>query len=485
MTEYILGIDIGTSSCKCCAMSMAGNIEASASIPYDILSDEPGAAMQDPEVWYDAAKRAIGKIFSVIGPDGIRAVSVTGQMRGLTFIGEDGFPAGQSILWNDTRCEKEVRELAPYAKMLDRVTYNPVNTMCTLPKILWAKKNMAGIWEKTAKLIFPKDYINLRFTGSIATDHSDASGSSAYDFVSGGWSQEVIDEFGLESDKFPKILKSTEIMGHVSRHAEKETGIRCGTPVLAGGSDATVELVSLGVTDQKQCKIRLGSSCGISTVAASYDTNEHRNHYCWKPALGEGIVLDLNTRFCAQSVKWLRDVFYSGFPKEDETFAEIDRLAGGVAPGAEGLIFHPYLHGEDAPYWDMSLKGKFTGIGLSHTREHFARAVFEGIAFSIKDVLETFPKAYEKCEEYKVTGGGIKSPVWLKIVADVVGKKMTMPKNGDASYGACILALHALGTPRDVICGILEKDTRTLSPDAENVGIYTQRFAEYKKLAML
>ena len=483
MSKYVLGIDIGTGSCKCCVITTEGEIICSYSSEYDVNAAESGSVTQNPKVWYKAFIDTLKKI--KVNLEDITAVGTTGQMRGLTFIGKDKEVVADSVLWNDTRCvdEAEMLNRKEYGSIKE-ITYNPINTMCTLPKILWTMKHEAKIWNDTYKFIYPKDYINFALTGEIATDHSDASGSSVYDFKSKTWSKKIIADFSLGKEKFPEILNSFEIIGNINEKAAEKTGLKEGIPVVAGGSDATTELFSIGVVNGKQCKIRLGSSCGISTVVEEKSYSTAMEHYCWKPVTGEGIVLDINTRFCAQSVRWLRDVFYNKMPKTGETYQLIDREAKSVKPGTDGLIFHPYLQGEDAPYWDMALRGMFSGINAGHQRRHFARAVFEGVAFSIKDVITTYPEIYDKCEEYKVIGGGTKSETWLKIIIDVLGKDVILPKKGDAAFGACLIAL--IGTAdtdiQDLIEDIVEKDNNVLKPNFQNTEFYNEQFSRYKEL---
>jgi xylulokinase len=485
---YILGIDIGTSACKCCVIDTSGNIVTTKSSEYSIIAHKNGAAVQDPDIWFQALIRTLADIQKSgdIELNEIIAVGTTGQMRGLNFLGANGKAVAHSILWNDTRCVSEAEQLnKTHHDMLKKITFNPINTMCTLPKILWVMKNEPDIWNKTSQFIYPKDYINYRLTEKIATDHSDASGSSIYDFKNNAWSDEIIKEFKLDKNKFPKILNSFDVLGGLSKKAAEKSGLNVGIPVVVGGSDATVELFSIGVVDDSQCKVRLGSSCGISIVVDETQHGHNMDHYCWKPVTMDGIIRDINTRFCAQSVRWLRDVFYSELPKTGETYQIIDREAKSVESGAQGLIFHPYLQGEDAPYWDTTLTGSFTGINSGHQRKHFARAVFEGVAFSLKDVISTYPNIYANCDTFKIIGGGTKSKTWLSIIIDVLGKDAIIPKNGDAAYGACLIALSStlLSKTLDITQTIIDKNVQIIKPNKKNHEFYDQQFKKYKKLA--
>lgn len=476
--EYVLGVDIGTSAIKCCVAGAEGTPVSVQTTEYAPLMKADGTVEQHPDEWYEALKSTLKQAGACVDISRIGAVCLTGQMRGLTLIGYDQKPVANAILWNDTRCGGEVETLREYdAEMIKCVTYNPVNTMCTLPKILWLKKHHPEMWERTCKFLYPKDYIRFRLTGRIATDHSDASGSSVYNFRLGSWSVKLKDQFGLESEKFPEILNSFDLCSRVSVAAAAETGLREGISVFTGGSDATVELYAIGVLDDTQCKIRLGSSCGISIVVRDDQWHAGLDHYCWKPVTGQDIVLDINTRFCAQSMKWLRDVFYSECPKTPDTYALIDREVATVPAGAEGLIYHPYLQGEDAPYWNTRLRGMFHGISGSHERRHFARAVLEGVALSIKDVMDTYADIYQNCRTYMAVGGGAKSDVWMQIIVDALGRDAQVPKFGDAAYGACLIALNGLGRPEPE-----RQAAHIVRADIQSTPQYQRNYQVYKAI---
>lgn len=479
-----MGIDIGTSGCKCCVTDRTGAVVCTHSTEYTYLSDGQGKAEQDPDTWYQALIHTLDEIRDVYHIDltQIMAVGVTGQMRGLTCIGRDGEVARNTILWNDTRCYKQVNAILQggYEK-IKRITFNPINTMCTLPKLLWLKQNEPGMYQKTASFIFPKDFINYRLTGVLSTDHTDASATLLYDMKAGTWSEDILDKYGIDRKKLPVIHHSFDSIGNLTAKAARQTGLTEGVPVIAGGSDATVELYAAGITDDTRCKIRLGSSCGISIVIDPGDWAEDMKHYCWKHVDGKHIVLDINTRSCATSVKWLRDVFYSECPKEGETFQRMDTDAAGIVLGSEGLIFHPYLQGEDAPYWAPGLRGMFTGIGVHHRRGHFARAVYEGIAYSIKDVIETYKQAYQNCNEYVLLGGGTKAPAWVGVLLDVLGEDASIPLKADAAYGACLMA--AKNCCPDFSLGVQDDQKRKYNP--KNHRIYNKGFDTYKSLINL
>jgi xylulokinase len=483
MDKYLLGIDIGTSGCKSCIIDNEGKLIASASHEYNPLIIRPGWIEQDPTTWYKAVLATLSKLSDNFNLKNITAMGVSGQMRGLTFIDNSGNFVRNSILWNDLRNIKEVREInRDHSDIIRKITKNPLNTMCTLPKVLWVMRNEPDNWSRTFKIIFPKDYINFKLTGKLQTDLSDASGTSFYDIKDQNWSDEILDTFSISRDKLPDVYQSTSVIGEVSIEASNETGIPKGVPVIAGGSDSTVESFSIGLINSNQCKIRLGTSGALSTIVDNIDDLIDNKYYCWSFSFRDRWMLDINTRSCAQAVKWLRDVFYKEKPKTGNTYDEIDREAQGVPVGSGGLVFHPYLLGEDAPYWDSGLKGDFSGISINHERSHFARAVYEGTAFALKDAMSTFGNLADSFKENIFIGGGVKSSCWLSVVADVLGLDGKVAVNTDASLGASMLAGLGIGVFNNTeeatkLCSKIE---RYVSYNRENHKIYNELFYSYK-----
>ena len=484
MKNYILGIDIGTNSCKSCIIDENGKLVAHESHDYNPLIIKEGWIEQNPYTWYEAVLSSLQKLSRKIDLKKITAVGIAGQMRGLTFIGNSGNIIRNSILWNDLRNVEEVDEINKnYPDLIQEITKNPLNTMCTLPKLLWVIKKEPHVWEKTGKIIFPKDYINFKLTGKINTDLSDASGSSFYDLKKQNWSDEILDIFSISKNKLPDILQSTTITGKISKRASEETGIRKGVAVISGGSDSTVESFSIGLINSNQCKIRLGTSGAISTITDDIDKISNNKYYCWSYLFHNKWMIDTNTRSCAQSVKWLRDVFYKDKPKTNRTYNIIDKEARDIDIGSEGLTFHPYLLGEDAPYWDNRLKGFFLNISINHQRPHFARAVYEGTAFSLKDALSTISKLKNNFNENIFIGGGTKADCWLSILADVLGIDGKIAKIADAALGASMLAGIGTGIFNDYeeAIKLCINTKKHIYHNKNNHIVYNNLFKEYKK----
>jgi xylulokinase len=307
MKDLLIGIDIGTSSGKACIIDQSGQVVDSVSIEYSSFSSQPDWVEQNPENWYQAFIALIQKmkINGSFQKYRLAAIAIAGQMRGLTLIGFNYQPIRPSILWNDRRCREEVAYiLSTNQAMVELITGNPINTMCTLPKLLWVQKHEPEILKSTKALIFPKDYINLRLTNRICTDRSDASGSSFYDIQKQEWSEEILNFYHLPIQLCPEIVPSTTLLGMVSSKASIDTGLPKDLPVVMGGSDSTIETLAIGLYNDKQCKIRLGTSGALSTIV-DHLTRSHQ-YYCWSYFIPNRWIIDLNTRSCAQSVQWVK-----------------------------------------------------------------------------------------------------------------------------------------------------------------------------------
>jgi|AGTN01.1.fsa_nt_gi Sugar (pentulose and hexulose) kinases len=480
--EYYLGFDVGTSGLKCCIVDTQGNIFLRCSQEYSYEVDQFGKAEQNPDVWYNTFLDVLKRIRVERGFDlkKIVRIGASGQMRGVTFVGKNLEPVRNSIQWNDTRCREEADEIRrSNFEPVRQITCNPVNPMCTLPKLMWVRNHDPKAWERTRHIMYPKDYINMKLTGIVATEPTDASGSLMYDMWTDDWSGSIIGQYGINRDILPEVRRSFDVVGNVTREAAAATGFLQGIPVIAGGSDATVEFYSAGIRDESRCKIRLGSSSSICTLSSLDRWTPQTKHYCWKSVKGDKVVLDINTSACAASVKWLRDVFYSEYPKSGDTFEVMDQEAGMVEAGAAGLMYHPYIQGENAPYWNAKLSGMFTGMRMSHTRKEFTKAVYEGVSFSLLDVFTSFPEVYKDCTGYVLLGGGTKAKGWVGTLVNVLGKPAMIDQTAEASHGAAVMAMESAGiTGEDIDHG-----RQYVNYEGKVHEAYLRLFEKYKALA--
>jgi xylulokinase len=414
----------------------------------------------------------------------IAAVGVTGQMRGPTFLDRSGNPVRPSILWNDQRCISEVHEIQTSSEdLLKKITRNPLNSMCTLPKLLWVLRNEQQTWKNTVTMLYPKDYINFRLTGARSTDHSDASGSSFYNLEKQVWSDEILEKWDIAKEKLPEIHSSLEVIGTITSQAYQETGLKAGIPVVAGGSDATVEMLAVGIENEHQCKIRLGTSGALSTIVDELNRREE-GYYIWSDIQSGTWMIDINTRACAAATVWLKDVFYKEINDSENAFMRMEQEASDVVIGADGLFFHPYLSGEDAPYWQPNLRGSFFGLTSSHGRAQCARAVLEGTGFALRDARSMLKDLVKDFQEYIFVGGGTRNNTWLQIVADILGVDGKVAVENDTAFGAAMLAGVASGMFSGIssaikTCVHFEQE---VVHDVNNHQMYTKLFDRYLRI---
>jgi len=436
----LIGFDIGTSGCKATLMTAGGSLVTEASLRYPERRSRAGASERPAPDFWDAVCGLSRRLRDdhEAAMRNVVACGVAGQMRGVVCLDGDGEPVRPVILWNDNRCRRQLERIGNAdAAAIRAATRNPLNTMCTLPKLMWMRDEEPELLHRTATVLFPKDYVNLRLSGAISTDVSDASGSSLYLPDTGGWFADLAVLAGITVNRLPVIRASCDRIGSVTDRASAETGLPAGVPVAAGMSDATAEMLALGIAASGVAKVRLGTSGAISVIADSLPP-AGAAVYCWSFLDGRRWMLDTNTRSCAASVDWARRVFYSEIASDDEAYGRMASEAAGVAPGAEGMIFRPHLGGEDAPYWDPSLTGLFAGIAPSHGRAALTRAVYEGTAFALREALEASGAGLGSPREFRFTGGGARNPVWLSIVAAVLGVGGIAGQAGGASLGAAL-----------------------------------------------
>jgi xylulokinase len=483
MSELLIGVDIGTSACKATLLRAdEGEVVGSATEHYRPETPHPGWSEQDPDAWYRATAAAVRRLLDAQPGSAaeVCGLSLAGQMRGLVLIKADGAPARPAMLWNDNRCQQEVAGiLGEDLERLEAVTHNVLNTMCTLPKLIWLQRHESAVLASAAVMLYPKDYVRLRLTGEAATDLSDAAGSSLFDVAAQAWSAELLERFAIPPELVPDVRRATDPAGTVTAAAAADTGLVTGTPVVVGGSDSTVESFSIGLTDQRACKVRLGTSGAVSTVVD--DIVDTGRAYVWSFVREDRWMLDTNTRACGQAVRWLRDVAYAQYDRDEDAFAAIDRDAAGVAIGADGLLFHPYLLGEDAPYWDPTLRASFSGLEARHGRPHLARAVLEGTAFALRDAMSTLGRWVPGFERCIYVGGGTLSSTWLAVVCDVLAMDGEVPAAADASLGAAMLAGIGTGRFDDLEASVKRcyRVRERVSCTPASVDRYDELFARY------
>jgi xylulokinase len=424
----LVGLDVGTTGVKALAISAEGEILARAERGYELSTPRIGWAEQDPEDWWSAAEAAL----SALETTSMAAIGLSGQMHGLVALDSDARVLRPAILWNDQRTAAECAEIEERIGLerLIELTGNRALTGFTAPKLLWLRRHEAEVYGRIAYVLLPKDYVRLRLTGERTSDVADASGTLLFDVARRRWSEEVLTALELDPGWLPPALESPAISGRTDD----------GVPVAAGAGDQPAAALGVGVDRPGPLSVVLGTSGVVLTALPAFAADpEARVHaFCHAvPDLWQAMGVMLSA---AGSLRWLRDALVG------ESYEELTREAARWPPGAEGLLFQPYLAGERTPHADPTARGAFAGLSLRHDRGALVRAVLEGVAFGLRDSLELLRALGVEPTVGRVSGGGARSELWLRIVASVLGIPLerTAVEEGSA-FGAALLGGVAAG----------------------------------------
>lgn len=482
-TKCFLGVDIGTSSVKALVVTEKGQIVSSAQRGYDILKPDVKYAEQNPEQLWLSAKETIGCVVSEVGAERIRGIGFSGQMHGLVMVDDKMRVLDNAIIWADQRSAEEIEqiyELAGKDALCDR-TGNQLSTGFLLASLQWIKKHKKELYNQVYKVMPIKDYIRLKMTGEIVTDVSDASGTGAFDLEKRCWSREIIEATGHDMELFPPVAESCQIVGEVSADCAKDTGLREGTKVVAGGGDTLVQAVGNGMIEAGVLGSNIGTASQILSVAERplRDAKYRTNTFCH--SVPERWMLMGAHLSGGVALKWLKNQVL-----EMKDFNQMTRLAQDVQAGSEGLLFLPYLSGERTPVNDPGAQGIYLGFTLKHSRAHMIRSTMEGIVFAMKNSLELLREQQITYDKIIASGGAANSPLFMQIQADMYGQPVYKTMDSEqAGKGAAILAAVGVGE-----FGSIEEACREMvhfekayaEPIQENVEMYEERYKVYRQL---
>ena len=477
MKKHLCGIDLGASSLKVTIINAAGEVVGEANQPVTTMIPRAGWSEQDPGEWFAALCQAVPVALAAagVGAEDIAGVGVSAGAHIPVLTDDAGVVLRPAIMWNDQRSAAEAAELQERAgERIVEIGLNRVNPTWTLAMLAWLQKHEPAVMARARRLYLAKDFLRFCLTGTWETDFSDAVGTLMADNVSRGWSAELCGLIGWDVARLPPIVEASAVVGGVLPRAAARCGLAAGTPVVCGSNDTTVEFFGVGAITPGVGGVKLATAGGLYLATLGPSVNPPISCY---PHIMPGMYYTATgTNSCASAHRWLRDLMFV-----EGGFEEMDALAGGVRAGAEGLVFHPYLQGERAPYWDPLLRGDFIGLTISHGRAHFARALYEGIAFSIRDLLEAARALGLSFGTIRLMGGGARSATWRQIIADVTGM-VERTAAGDASFGAALVAGIGVGmfaSPADAVARCVRLlDTTVPDPSAHE--FYNQIFGVYK-----
>lgn len=479
----LLGIDVSTTGVKALLIDDHGEIVASSTTALHLSTPKPLWSEQHPHDWWQAAITSIKQVLSQTNAADIAAIGLTGQMHGLVLLDQQGEVLRPAILWNDQRCGDQCDEIrASLGKeRLIRISGNDALTGFTAPKILWVRQHEPEIYSRARHVLLPKDYLRYKLTHEYAMDKADGSGTLLFDLERRDWSSETLAAANIPADWLPKTFEGPEVTGHVTREAAEATGLREGTPVVAGGGDQAAQAVGVGAIRPGVLAVTLGTSGVVFAATESpLIEPEGRLHAFCHAVPGRwhlmGVMLS-----AAGSLQWYRDTL-----APNVSFEELVNEADSVAPGSDGLLFLPYLCGERTPHPDPLARGAWVGLTMRHSRGHLTRAVIEGISFGLKDIFSLIQDAGAgDVDQVRVSGGGAKSVVWRQVLADILGTELvTVNTTEGAAYGAALLAGVAAGTWSNVdeACAQTIRINDRISPDAANTACYDEIYRQYQSL---
>ncbi|MCY8233388.1 xylulokinase [Priestia endophytica] len=437
--KYVIGIDLGTSAVKTILVNENGEVCGEVSKSYPLIQEKAGYNEQNPEDWVQQTIQALAELVSTcqVQVNDIEGISYSGQMHGLVLLDQNQCVLRNAILWNDTRTTSQCMNIEEeFGEQLLEITKNRVLEGFTLPKILWVKEHEPETFEKAALFLLPKDYVRFRMTGIINSEFSDAAGTLLLHVTRKKWDYDLCKRFDIPTEICPPLVESHDCVGTLLPNIAEETGLAKKTKVFAGGADNACGAIGAGILSSGKTLC----SIGTSGVILSYEENKERdfkgkvhffNHGKKDAFYTMGVTLA-----AGYSLNWFKETF-----SQNETFEQLLHRVASVPIGSNGLLFTPYLVGERTPHADSLIRGSFIGMDGSHKKEHFVRAVMEGITFSLHESIKLFRKEGKSVDTIISIGGGAKNETWLQMQADIFkAKVIKLESEQGPAMGAAMLA---------------------------------------------
>lgn len=474
-----IGIDLGTSSVKLLLMAADGTIKKIVSKDYPLYLPQPGWSEQQPEDWWHATLAGIKELVQEVDKTQVEGISFGGQMHGLVVLDEKDQVLRPAILWNDGRTTKETDYLNEVVgkDKLSQYTANIAFTGFTAPKILWMQNNESDLFARIEKIMLPKDYIAYRLSGVHCTDVSDASGMLLMDVANKCWSKEMLAVCGITEVQLPRLFESYEVVGTLLPEVARELGLQESVKIIAGAGDNAAAAVGTGTVGEGMCNISLGTSGTIFITSETFAVDPHNALHAFAHADGKYHLMGCMLSAASCNKWWMDDIL------QTKDYQGEQALIGEL--GKNQVFFLPYLMGERSPHNDPKARGTFIGMTMGTTRGEMTQAVLEGVAFALRDSLEVAKALGIHIERTKICGGGAKSALWKKIIANVLGIQVDViaSEEGPALGGAMLAAVGC-----GVYANVEEAATRivqvvdTVAPTPELVAHYNKKYETFKLL---
>lgn len=490
--RYIIAYDLGTTGNKATIFDDEGNLVSSAFSGYKTYYPKTSWVEQEPKDWWKAIGSSNKELLEKSGvkPSEIACLTFSGQMMGCVPVDKNSEPLGHALIWADQRGVKQAERLTSKLgkEYIYRIVGHRPSASYSAAKIMWIKDNEPDRFKRIYKVLQAKDFIAARMTGNFYTDYSDASGTNLFDINNLAWSDEIIEAAGLLKDILPEAVPSTKIVGKLKKSIALELGLTEGIPIIIGGGDGCCAAAGAGVIAPGTTYHYLGSSSWIGIATGKPIIDPLMRTFNWVHVI-PGLYSPTGTMQAAgASYQWARDVLCPTEIKEAEEkgvspYQIMDGKVAKIPAGSNNLLYLPYLMGERSPYWNPSAKGAFVGLTIKHTREHMIRSVMEGVALNMRIIMNSFIEQGAEIDKIRLIGGGAKSSVWRRILADVFNKTIIIPNLLDkaTSMGAALIGGVGVGIYSDFdFVNKMFKIKEIINPDENNSKIYNKIYPAFK-----
>ena len=474
-----IGIDLGTSAVKLLLMDVDGKIKKIASRTYDLSFPHPGWSEQNPADWYEQSIDGLKELLAECDKSQVAGISFGGQMHGLVTLDERDEVIRPAILWNDGRTAEETDYLNQVIgkETLSGYTANIAFAGFTAPKILWMQKHEPDLWKRVKKIMLPKDYLAYRLSGTFCTDYSDASGMLLLDVEHRAWSEQMLEICHVEREQLPKLYESYEVVGTLKPEIAEELGLSPEVKIIAGAGDNAAAAVGTGTVGEGRCNLSLGTSGTLFISSEKFGVDAHNALHSFAHADGHYHLMGCMLSAASCNKWWMDEII--GTKDYAAEQAQISKL------GENHVYFLPYLMGERSPHNDPNARGTFIGMTMDTSRADMTQAVLEGVAFALRDSLEVAKSLGIHLERTKICGGGAKSPLWKKMIANILNLKVDVIESEEGpAMGGAMLAAVACGEYASVeeIAEKFVKVTGTVEPDPELVAKYEDCYQKFRQI---
>ncbi|MFB9279371.1 gluconokinase [Cohnella cellulosilytica] len=480
--KAIIGIDIGTTSTKSVVFGEGGKQLGSFAVEYPLLQEQPGWAEQEPDAIVGALAESVRGALaqSGLGGDDVAAAGFSSAMHSVIAVDEAGRPLTRSITWADGRSEPQVRLLKERLDGLGiyRRTGTPIHPMSPLPKLMWLRESRPDVWAAARRFVSIKEYVVHRLFGQWVVDPSLASATGLLRLDTLTWDEGALSAAGLDAGRLSELRPVTHRLQGMDGALAADMGLRADTPFFLGSSDGALANIGVGAVGAGDLAVTIGTSAAVRMMTDKPLTDERMRTFCYSVA-DSAYVIGGATNNGAIVLQWMKNSLFGG----NKTTEELLEEAARVGPGADGLLFLPFLSGERAPIYNAEVRGTYIGANLGHRGEHFVRAGLEGVLFAVLSVAEALRELAGPASEVRASGGFARSPLWLQMLADMLGQEIGVPRVTEASaLGAAMTAMQGLGELADLSrAKEWAPIAQRMQPDSRRHGIYRELFGIYER----